>query len=107
MAADVLRSKRLLEMQWADLVYQGLWFGPLKDAIDGFFDRTQLYVNGVVRIRLHKGSIQVLGRSSDSNSLYLPSMATYGKEDNFNHLAAEGFIYVWGLPSRIWAKLRK
>ena len=62
LAADVLRSKRQLEMQWADLVYQGLWFGPLKDALDGFMDRTQATVNGVVRLRLHKGTATVTGR---------------------------------------------
>ena len=62
LAADVLRSKRQLEMQWSDLVYQGLWFGPLKEALDGFMDRTQEHVNGVVRLRLHKGNATVTGR---------------------------------------------
>ena len=103
LAADVLRSKRPLEMQWADLVYQGLWFGPLKDALDGFMDRTQQHVNGVVRLRLHKGSATVIGRASSDNSLYVPAMASYGSDDQFDHRAAEGFIYVWGLPTRLWA----
>ena len=103
LAADVLRSKRQLEMQWADLVYQGLWFGPLKDALDGFMDRTQQHVNGVVRLRLHKGSATVIGRGSTQSSLYVPEMASYGSEDKFDHRAAEGFIYVWGLPTRLWA----
>lgn len=103
LAADVLRTKRQLEMQWADLVYQGLWFGPLKDALDGFMDRTQVHVNGVVRLRLHKGNATVTGRSSTDNSLYVPEMASYGSEDKFDHRAAEGFIYVWGLPTRLWA----
>jgi argininosuccinate synthase len=103
LAADVLRAKRQLEMQWADLVYQGLWFGPLKDAIDGFMDRTQLVVNGSVRIRLHRGNATVVGRSSATNSLYVPTMATYDAGDQFDHRAAEGFIYVWGLPTRLWA----
>ena len=103
MAADVLRSKRQLEMQWADLVYQGLWFGPLKDALDGFMDRTQQHVNGVVRLRLHKGNATVIGRGSTQSSLYVPAMASYGSEDAFDHRAAEGFIYVWGLPTRLWA----
>ena len=103
LAADVLRTKRQLEMQWADLVYQGLWFGPLKDALDGFMDRTQQHVNGVVRLRLHKGSAAVIGRASFDNSLYVPAMASYGSDDQFDHRAAEGFIYVWGLPTRLWA----
>ena len=103
LAADVLRSKRQLEMQWADLVYQGLWFGPLKDALDGFMDRTQQHVNGVVRLRLHKGTATVTGRASTGSSLYVPAMASYGSEDQFDHRAAEGFIYVWGLPTRLWA----
>ncbi|MCP4972211.1 MAG: argininosuccinate synthase, partial [Prochlorococcus sp.] len=81
LAADVLRTKHQLERQWADLVYQGLWFGPLKDALDGFIDRTQAYVNGVVRLRLHKGNVTVIGRSSQSSSLYMPQLATYGSED--------------------------
>ena len=51
LAADVLRSKRQLEQQWADQVYQGLWYGPLKDALDGFIDRTQRTVNGTVRVK--------------------------------------------------------
>ena len=103
LAADVLRSKRQLESQWADLVYQGLWFGPLKDALDGFMDRTQSHVNGVVRLRLFKGTAMVIGRGSSDSSLYVPEMASYGSEDRFDHRAAEGFIYVWGLPTRLWA----
>jgi argininosuccinate synthase len=106
LAADVLRTKRQLEMQWADLVYQGLWFGPLKEALDGFMDRTQATVNGTVRIRLHMGNATVIGRGS-ADSLYVPDMATYGSEDRFDHRAAEGFIYVWGLPTRMWAAARR
>ena len=106
LAADVLRTKRQLEMQWADLVYQGLWFGPLKDALDGFIERTQTTVNGTVRIKLHRGSATVVGRSS-SDSLYEPDMATYGAEDQFDHRAASGFIYVWGLPTRLWAAAKR
>ena len=108
LAADVLRTKRQLEMQWADLVYQGLWFGPLKDALDGFMDRTQIHVNGTVRLRLHKGNAIVTGRGSSDSSLYVPAMASYGSDDQFDHRAAEGFIYVWGLPIRLWsAALRR
>jgi argininosuccinate synthase len=103
LAADVQRTKRQLESSWADLVYQGLWFGPLKEAIDGFIDRTQVSVNGTVRVKLHRGNATVVGRSSSSDSLYVDSMATYGSDDRFDHRAAEGFIYVWGLPTRLWS----
>jgi len=103
LAADVQRTKRQLEASWADLVYQGLWFGPLKEAIDAFIDRTQATVNGSVRVKLHKGNATVVGRSSGSDSLYVDAMATYGSDDRFDHRAAEGFIYVWGLPTRLWS----
>ena len=59
-------------------------------------DRTQTTVNGVVRLRLHKGTATVTGRGSADSSLYVPEMASYGSEDQFDHRAAEGFIYVWG-----------
>ena len=107
LAADVLRTKRQLEMQWADLVYRGLWFGPLKEALDGFMDRTQIHVNGTVRLRLHKGNAIVTGRRSSDSSLYVPEMASYGSDDQFDHRAAEGFIYVWGLPIRLWSAARR
>jgi argininosuccinate synthase len=107
LAADVVRYKRQIESSWADLVYQGLWFGPLKQALDGFLDCTQATVNGVVRLRLHKGNAVVIGRSSSSDSLYVPAMATYGSDDRFDHRAAEGFIYVWGMPTRLWAASRR
>ncbi len=107
LAADVIRLKRQLEMQWADLVYQGLWFGPLKQALDSFLDCTQKDVNGVVRIHLQKGNARIIGRQSIQCSLYNSNMATYGKEDQFDHLAANGFIYIWGLPIRLWAAMRR
>jgi argininosuccinate synthase len=103
LAADVQRYKRQVEMSWADLVYQGLWFGPLKQALDAFIDQTQQTVNGTVLLRLHKGNALVVGRSSPSDGLYESDMATYGSADLFDHRAAEGFIYVWGLPTRLWA----
>ena len=103
LAADVQRYKRQIEASWADLVYQGLWFGPLKEALDAFIDRTQASVNGSVRVKLHKGNATVVGRSSSSDGLYVSDMATYGSDDRFDHRAAEGFIYVWGLPTRLWS----
>ena len=107
LTADVLRLKNQLEREWADLVYQGFWFSPLKDALDGFFEPTQNQVNGCVRIRLYKGNAIILGRNSNTNSLYMPTMATYSSDDQFDHKSAEGFIYIWGLPSRIWAAVKR
>ena len=106
LAAEVLRTKLKLEIQWSELIYQGLWFSPLKDALDGFFDRTQVDVNGSVKIRLHKGNAIIVGRKSEK-SLYISKMATYGSNDDFEHKAAEGFIYIWGLPSRLWALAKR
>jgi argininosuccinate synthase len=103
LAPDVQRYKRLIEATWADLVYQGLWFGPLKGALDAFLAATQASVNGSVRVKLHRGNATVIGRQSPSDSLYVSDMATYGAEDRFDHRAAEGFISVWGLPTRLWS----
>jgi argininosuccinate synthase len=103
LAPDVQRQKRQLEASWADLVYQGLWFGPLKEALDAFIRATQGCVNGTVRVKLHRGNATVIGRQSATDSLYVDAMATYGADDRFDHRAAEGFIYVWGLPTRTWS----
>ena len=102
---DVLDFKNLVEKKWGQLVYQGFWFGPLKQALDGFIDSTQAFVNGKVKIRLHKGNAIVIGRSSEKNSLYREDLATYSKDDIFNHKQAEGFIYMWGMSNKIWAEL--
>ena len=102
---DVLDFKNLVERKWGQLVYQGFWFGPLKKALDSFIDVTQTSVNGKVKIRLHKGNAIVIGRSSAHNSLYREDLATYSKEDIFNHKHAEGFIYMWGMSNKIWAEL--
>ena len=102
---DVLDFKNLVEKKWGQLVYQGFWFGPLKQALDGFIDSTQKSVNGKVKIRLHKGNARVIGRFSENNSLYREDLATYSRDDIFNHEQAEGFIYMWGMSNKIWAEL--
>ena len=89
------------------LVDRCLCWVPLKEALDGFMDRTQEHVNSVVRLRLHKGNATVIGRGSSDSSLYVPEMASYGSEDQFDHLAAEGFIYVCVLPIRLWAASKR
>ena len=102
---DVLDFKNLVERKWGKLVYQGFWFSPLKQALDGFIESTQTSVNGKVKIRLHKGNAFVIGRSSERNSLYREDLATYSKDDNFDHKQAQGFIYMWGMSNKIWAEL--
>lgn len=107
LTADVTQYKRGIEETYSRLVYNGLWYSPLKEALDAFIQQTQKRVTGTVRVKLFKGTARVVGRQSPY-SLYTPDLATYGAEDQFDHRAAEGFIYVWGLPTRVWAeKLRQ
>ncbi len=103
LTADVTQYKRGIEETYSQLIYNGLWFSPLKAALDAFIQKTQERVSGTVRMKLFKGNATIVGRRSE-NSLYNPEMATYGADDKFDHKAAEGFIYVWGLPTRIWAQ---
>lgn len=103
LTGDVSQYKRGIENSWSNLVYNGLWYSPLKAALDAFIQQTQQRVTGTVRLRLFKGNATIVGRSSEL-SLYSPDMATYGSEDRFDHKAAEGFIYVWGMPTRIWSQ---
>ena len=102
---DVIDFKGTVEKKWGQLVYQGFWFGPLKQALDAFIASTQIYVNGKVKIRLHKGNASIIGRISQNNSLYREDLATYSQEDIFDHKQAEGFIYMWGMSNKIWAEL--
>ena len=102
---DVIDFKGIIDKKWSQLVYQGFWFGPLKQALDSFISSTQTHVNGVVKIRLYKGNAIVIGRKSENNSLYREDLATYSKDDIFNHKLAEGFIYMWGMSNKIWAEL--
>ncbi|MGB3614930.1 MAG: argininosuccinate synthase [Elainellaceae cyanobacterium] len=103
LTADVTHYKRGIEETYSQLVYNGLWYSPLKSALDAFIQDTQQRVSGTVRVKLFKGSATVVARQSEL-SLYTPDLATYGSDDEFDHKAAEGFIYVWGLPTRVWAK---
>ena len=106
LTADVTQYKRGIEETYSHLIYGGLWYSPLKQALDAFVQQTQTQVNGTVRVKLHKGTARIVGRQSD-NSLYTPTLATYGAEDEFDHKAAEGFIYIWGLPTRLWSQLQR
>lgn len=100
---DVTQYKRGIEDTYSQLVYNGLWFSPLKGALDAFIAETQKRVTGTVRIKLFKGNAHIVGRQS-GNSLYTDELSTYGSDDKFDHKAAEGFIYVWGLPNRVWSQ---
>jgi argininosuccinate synthase len=100
MPKDLLKYKKSVEQHYADLVYDGLWFSPLKEAMDAFMDKTQELVTGTVKVKLFKGSAVVVGRESPY-SLYKPSLSTYSSEDTFDHSASKGFIYVWGLPLKV------
>lgn len=101
---DVSRFKRSIAQPYADLVYNGLWFSPLRNAFDAFVEETQRYVTGEVKLRLWKGSARPLGRRSP-HGLYDTSLATYGSTDDaFRHEDAAGFIRLWSLPVRVWAE---
>ncbi len=106
LTADITNYKRGIEQTYSELIYQGLWYSPLKEALDAFIQKTQERVSGSVRIKLFKGNATIVGRKS-ANSIYAPDLATYGAEDQFDHKAAEGFIYIWGLPTRVWAEKTK
>ncbi|MGH8932877.1 MAG: argininosuccinate synthase [Egibacteraceae bacterium] len=100
---ELAQEKRALEGRYAQLVYNGLWFTPLKTAIDAFIETSQRYVAGEVRMRLFKGSATVAGRRSPIG-LYDHDLATYDATDQFDHTQAEGFVRLWGLPTRVWSR---
>ena len=100
---DLERLKHDLGRTYADLVYNGLWFTPARDAIDAFVTKVQEQVSGKTRVKIYKGDCQVVGRSSP-NALYDTGLATYDEGDRFDHSSAEGFIKIWGLPVETAAK---
>jgi argininosuccinate synthase len=100
---DLAREKQRLEPRYAELVYDGLWFSPLKQALDAFVDSSQKHVTGEVRLHLEPGSCQVTGRRSDV-SLYDYNLATYDKADAFRHEDSAGFVRLWGLGIQTWAE---
>ncbi|MGG1960497.1 argininosuccinate synthase [Bacillus pumilus] len=97
---EVAHFKPIVEQKMAELIYNGLWFSPLKGALDAFLQETQQNVTGVVRVKLFKGHAIVEGRKSPY-SLYDENLATYTKADEFDHDAAVGFINLWGLPTKV------
>jgi argininosuccinate synthase len=102
---DLAREKQRLEPRYAELVYDGLWFSPLKRALDSFVDSSQRFVTGDVRLRLSTGNLTVVGRRAPA-SLYDYGLATYDAADRFRHADSEGFVRLWGLGVQTWASVQ-
>jgi argininosuccinate synthase len=100
---DLARFKKSVDQRWGELVYDGLWFSPLKRALDGFVEEANSHVTGEVRVTLHGGRAVVTGRRSDE-SLYDYELATYDAGDVFDQSLAKGFVTLWGLPSKMAAR---
>jgi len=97
---EQLHYKQSIEQKYAEMSYYGLWYDPLMDALNAFIDKTQVSVTGHVSVKLFKGSVVVVSRTSPY-SLYDEGLATYEKGDTFDHDAAKGFIALWGLPIKV------
>ncbi|MFJ3221629.1 argininosuccinate synthase [Kitasatospora sp. NPDC086801] len=100
---ELARYKRQVEQRWAELVYDGLWFSPLKRALDGFVNEANQYVSGEIRMVLHGGRAVVNGRKSDQ-SLYDFDLATYDTGDTFDQSMSKGFIEIFGMSSKLAAR---
>ena len=103
---ELAHFKPIIEQQLSQMIYDGLWFNPLTEALLQFLKSTQVYVNGTVRVKLFKGNVIVEGRKSE-NSLYSEELATYTSADTFDQQAAVGFIKLWGLPSKVHAEVQE
>lgn len=103
---EVEQFKPVIEHKLSQIIYEGLWFSPIKAALDAFVEETQKFVSGVVRVKLFKGHATVVGRKSDS-SLYSYELATYDPQDQFDHNAAIGFVKLWGLPTEVYSSVNK
>ncbi|MBM7650601.1 argininosuccinate synthase [Neobacillus cucumis] len=101
---EVTQFKTQVEQQMAKIIYEGLWYSPIKPALDAFINETQKVVTGTLRVKLLKGTHTVVGRKSP-HSLYNEELATYAKGDAFDHNAAVGFIKLWGLPTKVYSEV--
>lgn len=99
---DVLHFKPIIEQTFADCVYNGLWFSPLRQALSGFIRGIQEHITGTVKMKLYKGSATVIGRSAEKG-LYVKDLATYQGDDEFDSPAAKGFIQIWSLPYKVYS----
>ena len=102
---DQVRFGETVSREYAQLVYDGLWFSQLREDLQSYVDSSQRAVTGAVRVKLHKGHATVVGRKSDY-ALYQHSLATYDEGDTFDQSASPGFIHLWGLPIRTQARVR-
>ena len=102
---DTLHFKQMISVRYAELIYDGLWFSTLREALAGFVDETEKEVTGEVRVRLYKGTAEAVGRRSP-RSLYRQDLATFGEGMAYDHQDAEGFIRLFGLPERVRALTR-
>jgi argininosuccinate synthase len=102
---DLQREKIRLEHRYAELVYDGLWFSPLRDALDAFIDSSQVHVTGEVRLKLEPNRCYVVGRRAP-RSLYDYGLATYDAADRFRHADSEGFVRIWGLGVQTWSGIQ-
>ena len=100
MERELTRFKNRIEDRWTELVYDGLWYSPLKESLDAFIDESQKHVTGDIRLVMHGGNINVNGRRSDE-SLYDFNLATYDEGDSFDQTLAKGFVQLHGLSSKI------
>jgi argininosuccinate synthase len=105
LSKEQLRFKELVSAEYADLVYNGLWFTSFREDLTAYIESSQRFVTGTVRLKLYKGSLTVVGRRSPY-SLYRHELATYDKGDIFDQSASAGFIHLWGLPARIQARVQ-
>jgi argininosuccinate synthase len=105
LAKEQLRFKARVAAEYADLVYNGLWFTGMRRDLAAYVESTQRYVTGTIRVKLFKGNYQIVGRKSPY-SLYDYTLATYDKDDTFDQSASPGFIHIWGLPVRTQAKVQ-
>jgi argininosuccinate synthase len=103
---DVAHFKPIVSQKLTQLVYNGLWFSPLRNALEAFIKETQQYVNGTARVKLFKGQAVVEGRKSP-NSLYDEKLATYTSADEFDQSAAVGFIKLWGLGTEVHSAIQR
>jgi len=103
---ELAHFKRMLELRYSELVYYGLWYSPLRRALDAFVEVSQETVTGIVRMKLHKGNCTPVGRQSP-HSLYRYELATYDRADRFDQQAAQGFIQLWGLSAQISEQVRR
>ena len=103
---SVFQYKKNISQDYANIIYNGTWFSPMREALDAFVNETQKPVTGMVRIKLYKGSMSLLGRTSP-NSLYNEALATYTEADTFDHKSAEGFIKIYGLGLKTFHEVNK